>query len=174
MTAIIKRRTCCRQTLNYDENACNRLPLTAIALTVIFLLATASNIGGCGKKGPPEPPSGNKPPRVRDLGYGISGNTIKLSWTIPPTTEKAKSPVAGFLIYRFQQPASEKECPNCPIIFTQVGDLPARGAGQPGAAPLVFTQTIESGYRYIYKVKVYDDEGIPGRDSNFVQFRFLQ
>jgi len=107
-----------------------------------------------------------------NLAYSVTGNTIKLSWTIPQTTEKAKSPVAGFLIFQFQQAAHEKECPNCPVIFKRVGDVPARGAGQPGTAALVFTQTIQPGYRYIYKVKAYDDEGIASRDSNFVEFLF--
>ena len=134
-------------------------------------LAAAIIILGCGKKGPPEPPSGNKPAQVRDLGYSISENTIKLSWTIPETTEKAKSPVVGFLIFRFQQSAHERECPNCPVIFKQVGDVPARSVG-PGLAPRVFSQTIEPGYRYIYKVKAYDDGGVASRDSNFVQFLF--
>ena len=105
-----------------------------------------------------------------DLGYSVTGNTIKLSWTIPQTSEKAKSPVAGFLIFRYQQPAHERECSNCPLIFKQVGDVPARG--QPGVTSLVFTQTIELGYRYIYKVKAYENGGIPSRDSNFVQFLF--
>ncbi|CAB1062546.1 hypothetical protein D1BOALGB6SA_7324 [Olavius sp. associated proteobacterium Delta 1] len=149
-------------------------PAAAIILLVMLGLAAATALEGCGKKGPPEPPSGNKPPRVRDLAYSITENTIKLSWTIPPTTEKARTPAAGFLIFRFQQPAHERECSNCPVIFKQVGDVPARraGSGQPGLAPLVFTQTIELGYRYIYKVKAYDDEGIASKDSNFVQFLF--
>lgn len=143
---------------------------TAAALMGMIWLAAAIIIGACGKKGPPEPPSGNKPPQVMDLGYSVTGNTIKLSWTIPQTSEKAKSPVAGFVIFQYQQPAHERECSNCPLIFKQVGDVPARG--QPGSAPLVFTHTIEPGYRYVYKVKAYDDDGLGSRDSNFVQFLF--
>jgi predicted small lipoprotein YifL len=143
---------------------------TAIALMAMIWLAATIIIGGCGKKGPPEPPSGNKPPPVRDLAYSVTEKTIKLSWTIPKTTEKAKSPVAGFLIYQFQQSAHEKECPSCPVIFKVVGDVPARG--QPGVTPLVYTQTIELGYRYIYKVKAYDVGGVGSKDSNFVRFLF--
>ncbi len=143
---------------------------TTIILMAMIWLAVVIIIGGCGKKGPPEPPSGNKPPPVRDLRYSITENTIKLSWTIPQTTEKAKTPVAGFLIYRYQQSSHERECNNCPVIFKEVGDVPARG--QPGVASLVYTQTIELGYRYIYKVKAYDNGGVGGKDSNFVQFLF--
>ena len=145
---------------------------TAIVLTAMIWLAAPVIIGGCGKKGPPKPTSGNRPPPVMNLAYSVTGNTIKLSWTIPQTNEKAKSPVAGFLIYQFQQSAHEKECPNCPVIFKKIGDVPARSAGQPGAAPLVFSQTIKLGYRYIYKVKAYDDAGIASKDSNFVEFIF--
>ena len=141
-----------------------------MALPMVIWLAATIIIGGCGKKGPPVPPSGNKPPSVRDLAYGLTGNTLKLSWSIPQTTEKAKSPVAGFLIFRSQQSAPDRECSNCQVIFKEVGDVPVRG--QPRVAPLVFTQTIELGYRYIYKVKAYDDGGIAGKDSNFVQFHF--
>ena len=141
-----------------------------IALLAMIGLAVAFATGGCGKKGPPKPPSGNNPPSVRDLAYSVTGKTIKLSWTIPQTTDKAKSAVVGFLIFQYQQPAHERECVNCPVIFRQVGDVPARG--QPGVTPLVFTQTIAPGYRYIYKVKTYDSEGLSGKDSNFVQFLF--
>lgn len=147
---------------------------TTAVLAALICLAAAVFVGGCGKKGPPEPPSGNKPPRVRDLAYSVTGQTVKLSWSIPITTEKARSAVAGFLIYRFQQSAHERECPNCPVIFKEVGDVPARsaGSGQTGTALLVFTQNIEPGYRYIYKVKSYDAGGIPSKDSNFVEFIF--
>ena len=157
-----------------DNPPVNIKPASGVVLTAMILLTAAIVIGACGKKGPPQPPSGNKPPQVRDLAYSITGKTIKLSWTLPATTATAKSPVAGFLIFRYQQPAHERECPNCPVIFKQVGDVPARrgGSGQPGLTPLIFTQTIERGYRYIYKVKAYDDGGTASRDSNSVEFLF--
>ena len=149
-------------------------PARAIALMGIIWLTSAVMVWGCGKKGPPEPPSGNRPPRVSDLSYSTDENLIKLSWTIPQTTAKSKTPVAGFVIFRFKQSAHEKECPNCPVIFEQVGDVPIRrsGPGQPALAPLVFTQSLETGYRYIYKMKAYDEDGVVSRDSNFVEFLF--
>ncbi|MCP4624854.1 MAG: hypothetical protein GY850_15215 [bacterium] len=144
----------------------------ALTLAAVLWLAATMMIGGCGKKGPPEPPSGNKPPRVMDLAYSITKNTIKLSWTMPQTTARAKTPVTGFLIYQYQQPVIERECANCPVIFKQIGDVPAHGAGQASSQPLIFTQTIEPGYRYIFKVKAYEDRGIGSRDSNSVEFMF--
>jgi hypothetical protein len=145
-----------------------------ITLAVLIILATGFMMWGCGKKGPPEPPTGSRPPKVRDLGYGISKNTIKVSWTIPQPDEKAQLPITGFLIFRSQQPGFEKECPNCPIRFKIVGDVPVRGPGpgQPGEPPIMFTQTIEPGYRYIYKVHGYSADGIRSKSSNFVEFNF--
>jgi predicted small lipoprotein YifL len=144
------------------------------AFAVVLWVAAAVMVWGCGKKGPPEPPSGDKPPEVNDLAYSVSDSTIKLSWTIPPTTEKAQTPVAGFLIYEYKQPTYERECSNCPIIFEKIGEVAVRsgGRGQPEPQPLVFVQSIEPGYRYIFKVKAYNDEGVASKDSNFVELRF--
>ncbi len=146
----------------------------AIALAALIWMTSAAVLGGCGKKGPPEPPSGSRPPRVTDLNYIISENTVKLSWTIPQPNEKAQYPVSGFLIFQYKQPLYERECPDCPLIFTQIGDVPVRGetAGRDESLPLVFVETIEKGYRYKFKVKAYSDDGTSGADSNFVEFSF--
>jgi hypothetical protein len=151
------------------------LTLTAkIALAVMIWFTSATVMLSCGKKGPPEPPSGLRPPRVRDLSYGITGNTIKLSWTVPEPDEKAQLPISGFLIFQFQQSLAEKDCPNCPIIFTTIGDVPVRGPGSGGSGrpPLTFTQTIKRGYKYVYKVNGYSEDDIRSQNSNFVEFRF--
>ena len=145
-------------------------------LIVAMILAMVALTGGCGKKGPPEPPTGSRTPRVKDLGYSISGNTLTLSWSIPQPDEKAQLPVAGFRIYRAQQPESERECPNCPILFKEIGDVPVRGA-DPGLTeqpPILFTDTLQSGYRYFYKVHGYSGNGIPSRSSNVVEFNFIR
>ena len=145
-----------------------------IALTVLMISATVSMMGGCGKKGPPVPPTGSRPPSVKDLAYGIRNNTIELSWRIPTPDEEARLPITGFLIYRSQQSELEKACPNCPILFKLIGDVPVRGpgTGQPAKPPITFTQTIEAGYRYTYKVHGYSSDGIRSKTSNFVEFNF--
>jgi hypothetical protein len=145
-----------------------------IAGAVLIGLMLIVILWGCGKKGPPEPPTGSRPPRVSDLRYGISQKTVKLSWNIPQPDEKAQLPIDGFIIFRSQQSLIERECSNCPILFKTIGDVPVRvpGAGQGGGPPLSFTQTIEPGYRYIYKVNGYSSDGIWSRDSNFAEFIF--
>ena len=151
-------------------NGCIPALLTLVSAT---LMASAFMLSGCGNKAMPEPPSGNRPPKVVDLGYSINENAIKLSWTIPKTSDKAKSPVTGFLIYRSKQSSVEADCPNCPIYFLKIGDVLVRGgvSGRPESAS-VFAQAIEPGYRYIYKVKAYDDDGVAGKDSNLIDFTY--
>jgi hypothetical protein len=145
-----------------------------IAMAFLIGMTAVAMMWGCGKKGPPEPPTGSRPPRVRDLGYSISNNSIKLSWTIPQPDEEAQLPIAGFLIFRSQQSVVERECPNCPIRFKHIGDVPVRrpGPGQPGKPLITFIETIEPGYRYIYKVNGYSADGIGSKNSNFVEFTF--
>jgi hypothetical protein len=149
---------------------------SAAARTLAFMvwLTAAGMVGGCGMKAPPEPPRGDKPPAVDDLSYSVSDNTITLSWTLPQVTAKAKNAVTGFLIYQYRQSAHERECPNCPVIFEKIGEVPARQSGrsQGGAQPITFVYNIKPGYRYIYKVKAYDKEGTTSRDSNFIEFLF--
>ena len=147
--------------------------LAMLTLVSVTWMASTCMLSGCGKKASPKPPSGNRPPQVTDLGYSISENTIKLSWTIPKTNDKAKSPATGFLIYRSKQSSAEDDCPNCPIYFLKIEDVPVRGgvSGKPEPS-VVFAQDIEPGYRYIYKVKAYDDDGVVGRDSNVIDFSY--
>lgn len=145
-----------------------------MALAVLMMLAGVIMLWGCGKKGPPEPPAGSRPPRVVDLAYGISGNTLELSWSKPEPNEEARLPVIGFLIYGSQRAMSEEACPNCPILFKIIGDVPVREAGtdQTGKPAIRFTEIIETGYRYIYKVHGYSKDGIRSKASNIVEFTF--
>ncbi len=151
----------------------NRCMLILPALTYATLIISASMLFGCGRKAPPKPPRKSRPPQVIDLGYRISENSVKLSWTIPETSDKDESPATGFLIYRSKQSVSEADCANCPITFAKIEDVPIRGgvSGRPESS-VVFAQTIESGYRYIYKIKAYDDDGVAGKDSNLIDFTY--
>ena len=143
------------------------------ALACATLIISASMLSGCGKKAPPKPPRENSPPQVIDLGYSISEDSVKLSWTIPKTNDKDKASATGFLIYRSKQSVSEADCVNCPITFIKIEDVPVRGGVtvRPESS-VVFTQSIEPGYRYIYKIKAYGDDGVAGKDSNLIDFTY--
>lgn len=148
-----------------------RVP-SLLAVSAIVWLAVSLMVCACGRKGPPEPPRGGRPPAISDLRYRVSGNTIELSWTVPQTGDKDILPATGVLIYRSKETSGQAECPSCPIKFEEIGDVPvaegAAGRAQPQRA--VFSHEIETGYRYIYKANTYNKDGVVGRDSNFVEF----
>ena len=152
-----------------------KIGLPAItALAGLSILVTVGMIWGCGKKGPPVPPTGSMPPSVGDLAHSISNNTVELSWTIPQPDETARLPITGFLIFRSQQSEAEAACINCPTLYKNIADVPAMEpvSDPSGKAPITFTQTIEPGYRYIYKVHGYSTDGIRSKTSNIVEFTF--
>ena len=147
--------------------------LPALALFSAILFVAVLILSGCGKKALPEPPSGNRPPAVNDLAYSVSDDTLKLSWTIPKTNEKAKSQPIGFLIYRSKQTSIESDCPNCPVYFKKIGDVLIRNTTPEDTEPaVVFSQEIEPGYRYLYKIKTYDRADMTGKDSNLIDFTY--
>jgi hypothetical protein len=57
-------------------------------------------------------------------------------------------------------------CSGCPFLFHRIADVPFL-EGQDGASVIVYRDTIESGYRYRYKVICYST-GLAGKDSNVV------
>ncbi|MGD9287938.1 MAG: hypothetical protein PVG74_10030 [Desulfobacterales bacterium] len=147
--------------------------LPALVLFSATLLAAALTLCGCGKKASPKPPSGNMPPAVTDLTYSVSEDILKLSWTIPKTNEKAKSQPVGFLIYRSKQTSIESDCPNCPVYFKKIGDVLIRNITSETIKPtVVFSQEIEPGYRYLYKIKAYNRADRTGNDSNLIDFTY--
>ncbi len=127
---------------------------------------------GCGKKGPPQPPRRPLPPAIKDLTHVIYGDKVELSWTVPGTEDhKASLPVA-VKVFRSRLSAEEASCENCPIRFSVSGDIPIEQQRSEKSKPIRmrYTEDIEPGYRYVYKVIALDEYGISGRDSNIVKF----
>jgi hypothetical protein len=126
-----------------------------------FLLA-------CGKKDPPVPPRRENPPPVSDLSHSLQDNRLKLVWTVPKKENRRQSNLVGFKVYLSQIPLSESECKNCPLRFKQVGDIPI--LKQRNQEQIEFSQTLESGYRYVYLIRGYSDNAMISADSNYVDF----
>ncbi|MBW2468095.1 MAG: hypothetical protein PVF09_03150 [Desulfobacterales bacterium] len=127
---------------------------------------------GCGRKGPPRPPKRPLPPAVEDLRYAIQGDRVELSWTHPATADGKFSKPASVSVLRAVLSDHEIECENCPVRFETVAEIPIHEKALKKADPrtLRYYEKIDSGYRYIYKVIVYDKYGIGSKDSNLVQF----
>lgn len=144
-------------------------------VAALLLVLAGSNFLwlGCGKKGPPRPPRRPLPPVVRDLEYTIHNDIVKLSWTVPGKEEKrsAATPVA-VRVFRSRLSAEEAACENCPIRFIASGDVPIqkKRSEKSTSVRMSYTEFVEPGYRYIYKVTVFDEYGIGGKDSNIVKF----
>ncbi|MBW2563321.1 MAG: hypothetical protein JRE29_04680 [Deltaproteobacteria bacterium] len=138
-------------------------------IILVFLLP------GCGKKGPPVPPRQKPVSSVSDLKYGIDGNILTLTWTIPKEKEKAKSAFSGFIVYRSKRPISDSDCKNCPKLFQKVSDIPADiKIDAPGYENknIEYREEIEKGFVYTYKVVLYAKSGVSSADSNYVDFSF--
>lgn len=142
---------------------------------LLFTLAGASFWWlGCGKKGSPRPPQQPLPAAVKDLSYRLDHDRVQLSWTLPGTDDRSASDPAAVKIFRFKQSAAESGCEKCPIRFAEIAGLPVQlKRSQPSASSTMsFTEVIEPGYRYIYKVVVYNQAGVGGKDSNLIEFSF--
>ena len=128
---------------------------------------------GCGKKGPPRPPRRPLPPAVKDLEYTVHNDIVKLSWTVPGKEEsRSAAPPATVKVFRSRMSAEDASCENCPIRFAVSGDIPINKQRSEKFKPIrmSYTELVETGYHYAYKVAIFDENGIGGKDSNIVRF----
>ena len=125
----------------------------------LFLIILALWTVSCGKKGPPVPPRAVPPPAVPRLSMELEGDELTLIWTAPEGSRRMISDLGGFLIYRSKQSLSAPECKDCPILFTRIATVPYAGQ-TPGTERITYSETLEKGFRYIYKVTVFSKSGI--------------
>jgi hypothetical protein len=94
-----------------------------------------------------------------------------LTWSIPREKEKVISDPSGFIVHRSKMPLSESDCKNCPVLFKRVADIPieVKASERLEKGSMTYTETLEKGYRYIYKVIGYT-KGVTSSDSNYVDF----
>jgi predicted small lipoprotein YifL len=146
-------------------------PGTGNAVAFCAVLAAILFLAGCGKKGPPVPPDIAPPPPVENLKANLSGNRAQLSWEAPESGDSAAEP-DGYLVYRSKKSA-ESDCGDCPDIFEKVADVSAKtGIFRGLADTATYSETLEKGYVYRYKVMVYSDRGPASDYSNTVEVSF--
>jgi len=138
-----------------------------IELSIILTIVTI--LQGCGRKGAPIPPRIVVPPAVTDLGLNMDGDIIRLMWSVPQSGGKPAPEVAGFIVYRSKTMLTDA-CQKCPIQFRQVADVVIGTKGS-RKEPLLYTETLESGYEYRYKVTAYTRKRIMGGESNVVSIQ---
>ena len=142
-------------------------------LPFLTLISVAFLFFGCGRKGPPVPSLQAQPPVINDLTSSVEDDLLQLTWSIPGD-EKKRPGVSGFVVLRSKKSVSEPACENCPILFQRVADIPiqAESATDLEKVVTVYTETLEKGFRYTYKVTVYTVTGVHGPDSNVVSFTY--
>lgn len=133
-------------------------------LRIWGLLLAGVLVAGCGVKAPPRPPERKPPAAVRDLSGGIADGAVILRWGIPPAGKTAGE-AAGFAVYRSKTPLSEAECRDCPLTFTQVAQATVTPSDRE-AGGMTFSEPLEKGFRYRYKLRGFDVFGAAGGDSN--------
>ncbi len=138
-------------------------------LPIFILTGVVLMISGCGIKAPPVAPAKVPPSAVKDLKGMAEGSSYKLTWSIPEASAKVRSGLAGFIVYRSKIPLSDSYCPDCPMLFERVGDIPMKGKSN---IEMNYIDTLESGYRYTYKVITYNKKGAKSEDSNYISLDY--
>lgn len=140
-----------------------KLSVIIVMLVSIYLLFC-----GCGKKGPPVSPRREKPPAIEDLSHRLDGSTLELSWSLPEKDSSRQPDLIGFKVYVSKVSLSESECENCPLKFKAVADVSIRKKA--GQKQLIYSETLDAGYQYVYMVRGYSDDGLFSDDSNYINF----
>jgi hypothetical protein len=85
---------------------------------------------------------------------------------------RSAAPPAAVKVFRSRLSAEEAGCENCPVRYAVSADIPIhkKRFEKSESIRMSYTEFIETGYRYIYKVNVFDENGIGGKDSNIVKF----
>lgn len=154
----IRKLNQCRQVLNGKKHR---------VFCLAFLTALMILLFACGKKGPPIPETFNPPPVVEGLQIILENNMAMLRWPIPEWEEKGKDFLAGFFVYR-SQTAAEKTCEDCPVRFKKVADIQIKNNTCAGS----YTEQLEAGFQYSFKVSGYTDSGYEGEKSETVMIDF--
>ncbi len=155
---------------NYRNTSEFAILMDASGFFATFVLVLFFSLTACGKKAPPLPPNNPETlPAVTDLKKDISDNVLSLSWTVPDGI--GSESLDGFIVYRSKKKTAQANCSNCPTPFERVADIPAEFDG----ALLIkrgYTESLEKGYTYIYKVAYYSGNKKVSDESDYIRFTY--
>ncbi|RLC18141.1 MAG: hypothetical protein DRI24_03920 [Deltaproteobacteria bacterium] len=143
-----------------NESMCRLIKYHVVTMLTLMLFG----VSGCGIKGLPVPPRYSKPPAVSDLQYQVVGNQINLTWSVPiPKQASDNHTIAGAKVLRLKESLKNLPCRDCPQTFRIIRKIPAR------SETMQFQDTIDKGFRYYYKIVLYDAGNQDGEDSDIVR-----
>jgi hypothetical protein len=143
-------------------------------ICVVLLLGWVWGLAGCGVKAPPVPPKSIAPAAIVDLTAHLDQDIVTLNWSVPKGKAAGTAGVAGFIVYRagvsLEDPAA---CTECPLLFRRIAeiDMEQYMAGASDRKKVTFRQSVDLGFRYVYKVVAMAKDGQRGLDSNPVTVR---
>lgn len=142
--------------------------------SIVALLLACCLVFACGKKAPPRPPESRDAPAVETLGKHIDGDRLTLTWSLFEQATMRREGYTGLTVYKSMRKIIADECSNCPILFERVAVVSFEGSQRvlPGDRVVAFTDRLEKGYRYHYKVSVNLPGGNSGKDSKPIVFQY--
>jgi len=131
----------------------------AVILTALMIV-----LSSCGKKGPPVPQTFAESPVVTGLQIVLENNMATLQWPVPEWEESGEDFLAGFYVYRSQIALADSLCEDCPVRYKKTADIQINNNTSSGA----YSEQLEVGYQYSFKISVYTDHGYEGEKSEAV------
>ncbi len=147
--------------------------MTKSRLLLILLISAGILLpAGCGKKGPPVPPSQILTAPVNDLKARVVNGNMTLYWTIPLDSENVTVPLEGYYVFQAEEEVSEGMCEECPRRYTIIGEPLIYSASEKenGQQIMTYIKQLRKGFRYTYKVRGFTGGGSIGGDSNIIEF----
>ena len=139
----------------------NHLNLSIVIVAICVLTAA------CGVKAPPTPPDYAPPAAVTDLGYTLEEQgSVVLAWSLSGRERGKGAKVQGARIYRSKEALDTPACEDCPRIYDIVADIPLE------QDKMIYREPLQKGFRYHYKIVIYDEGNYESEDSNVVSFEY--
>nr|WP_320017549.1 hypothetical protein [uncultured Desulfobacter sp.] len=120
---------------------------------------------GCGKKGPPVPPTKDAdiPAAPIGLKYTLKDRDLTLSWTCASLQNQEQgSTVEGFEVFMATKPLAG--CQGCPFIFKSLGvvSMPRKN----------FVYTLDQDLHYYFRVQTLGRDNIKSKVSDTLYIEF--
>ena len=139
-----------------------------VFLTVMFTSILPFAFGGCGKKGPPEPPELLAPSAVRQLTVTGEPDAVVLHWNVPETNASGDdlTDLGGFYVYRSEGVKGERP------DYTKIADVTL--AADPLVRDYTYRDTeVKGGRSYDYQVAPYNLDRLEGEAQRTIRANFL-
>ena len=140
----------------------------AHAVCIAMVTALLVLLPACGKKAPPIPQTYVEPPVVEKIQTVLENSMAKIRWPVPEWEGKDENALSGFYVYRSQIALSEKPCEDCPVLFKKAADIRIKS----NKSDASYSERLEKGFRYSFKVSVYTDSGYEGEKSDIVTVEY--